>query len=99
MDPVDTYIRRNSSGVKNKIAYLSIENTGSLEAKDSRRMSCVTRLILIAIDQSKGCEIWCSLDHRKIIWVAYDLGEVVIDNWRGDAVSSCREVHGGRTRG
>ena len=82
MNPADDYIRRNSSGVEDKIAYLPIEYIGGLEAKDSPRMSCVTRLILIAIDQSEGCIIWCGLDDWKTTWIAYDLGEVIIDDGR-----------------
>jgi len=96
MDRVDTCIRRNSSRVKYKVAYLPLEYIGGLEANNPRRMSCVTRQVLIAIDQSKACEVRCRRDHRETIWVAYELGKIVIDDGRGYTVSSCWEVHDGR---
>lgn len=99
MDPADNYVRRNSSSIQDEIAYLPVEYIGGLEAKDSPRMSCVTRLILIAIDQSKGCIIRCGLDDRKGFGIAYDLGEVIIYDGRGYTISASWEVHDGRSCG
>ena len=78
--------RRYSSQIEDQIA--------NLPEEDIRRYPALVTvaLILIAVYQTKSCESWRRLDDRKRVWIANNLGKVVINDRRRDYICAGWEV-------
>lgn len=74
MDACGSGARWNSSHIKDEVPDLPVKQIGRSETQDT---AC---LVLIAIDESKSAEPWCSFKRRGTIWVPDDLCIVVINN-------------------
>jgi hypothetical protein len=53
-------------------------------------------LILVSVDQTKARESGGCFDDWDRIWIANQLGEIIVDDRRRDQVGSGWEVHNGR---
>ena len=93
VDTVETFVSRHRSRIKDQILNLPVENVGGFEAQSAGRVSCITGLILIAVDERKVVERRAGLDHWKVIGVSDDLSHIVVDDRSRDLVGACREIN------
>lgn len=93
--PVDTchrYVSTDTSGIDDKVSDLSIENQcRGIVTHDA------SILVFISIYYPTGGEVRAGLDYGKTIWVANDLGVVIIYYRLGNDVCAGREVDGSRS--
>ena len=76
---------RNGRHIKNKVAYLSIEDVGRAPVQ-----AC--RIIFVAIYESESGETCGSLDHRDVGWVANQHGVVLVEDRGGNQIGTGWEI-------
>jgi hypothetical protein len=92
--PMDTRrsgARCNASQVKNHVPNLAVENVGGA-------ISLVSSvLIRVCVNQAKADKVRSGLEGWKAVRVANELGEVVVNDRRGNQIGSSREVDNSRS--
>lgn len=86
------FVVGNGSHVDDKVAYLTVKDIGGSEFK------CTIRTISITVDQTESVstrEVCRGLDYGYAVRITNELSVVVVDDGRGNDISSCREVDDG----
>lgn len=71
------------------------DNVANLPEEDRRRRPALIPviLILVAVNHAHALELRTGLEHRPRVWIANQLGEIVIDDRLGHNIRARRKVH------